>query len=84
MVAALDERDAYETGEGLGAPLGVGHGLQHLRSKLVVSWWAVSSKLVVSWWAVSSKLVVSWWAVSSKHYLQGPKTGVLLTRRQGY
>ena len=73
MVAALDERDAYEGGEGLGAPLGVGHGLQHLRSKLVVSWWAVSSKLVVSWWAVSSK-----------HYLQGPKTGVLLTRRQGY
>ena len=73
MVAALDERDAHETGEGLGAPLGVGHGLQHLRSKLVVSWWAVSSKLVVSWWAVSSK-----------HYLQGPKTGVLLTRRQGY
>ena len=73
MVAALDERDAYETGEGLGAPLGVGHGLQHLRSKLVVSWWTVSSKLVVSWWAVSSK-----------HYLQGPKTGVLLTRRQGY
>ena len=73
MVAALDERDAYETGEGLGAPLGVGHGLQHLRSKLVVCWWAVSSKLVLSWWAVSSK-----------HYLQGPKTGVLLTRRQGY
>ena len=73
MVAALDERDAYETGEGLGAPLGVGHGLQHLRSKLVVCWWAVSSTLVVSWWAVSSK-----------HYLQGLKTGVLLTRRQGY
>ena len=73
MVAALDERDAYETGEGLGASLGVGQGLQHLRSKLVLSWWAVSSKLVVSWWAVSSK-----------HYLQGPKTGVLLTRRQGY
>ena len=73
MVAALDERDAYETGEGLGAPLGVGHGLQHLRSKLVVCWWAVSSTLVVSWWAVSSK-----------HYLQGPETGVLLTRRQGY
>ena len=73
MVAALDERDAYETGEGLGAPLGVGHGLQHLRSKLVVCWWAVSSKLVLSWWAVSSK-----------HYLQGPETGVLLTRRQGY
>ena len=37
VVATLDECDAHEGGEGLRTSLRVGHGLQHLSSKLVVS-----------------------------------------------